>query len=115
MTNNELEKTIRTLKAASRKNGHAVWKALAEELDKPRRIRVSVNLSQINRLTKEGDVAAVPGKVLASGKLEHPIIVAAFAYSDSALEKIKQAGGQPKTLNQLIAEGLEPSKIKIIK
>ena len=113
--NNELEKTIRSLKAASRKGGREVWKALAEDLDKPRRIRVSVNLSQINRLTKEGDVAAIPGKVLASGNLEHPVDVAAFTFSDAASEKIKKAGGQTKTLIQLIDEGIAPSKVKIIK
>jgi ribosomal protein L18E len=86
-----------------------------EELDKPKRIRVDVNLSAINRLTKEGEVAAVPGKVLASGKLEHPVTVAAFSFSDVAKEKIAAAGGETKTLTQLVAEGVELSKVKLIK
>ena len=115
MMNSELEKTIRELKTAKKKTGQPIWGALAEELDKPKRIRVDVNLSSINRLTKEDEIAAVPGKVLASGTLEHPVTVAAFSFSKEAKEKIKAAGGEVKTLSQLVAEGVEPSKVKLIK
>ena len=115
MMNKEIEKTIRELKTAKKKTGQPIWGALAEELDKPKRIRVDVNLSRINRLTKEGEIAAVPGKVLASGTLEHPVIVAAFSFSEEAKEKIKAAGGEVKTLTQIAAEGVEPSKVKIVK
>ena len=115
MMNKELETTIRELKTAKKKTGQPIWGALAEALDKPKRIRVDVNLSSINRFTKEGDVAAVPGKVLASGSLEHPVTVAAFSFSDMAREKIKAAGGEVKTLSQLAAQGVEPSKVKLIK
>ncbi|MCX6647908.1 MAG: 50S ribosomal protein L18e [Candidatus Bathyarchaeota archaeon] len=115
MMNSELEKTIRELKTAKKKTGQPIWGALAEALDKPKRIRADVNLSSINRFTKEGEIAAIPGKVLATGKLEHPVTVAAFAFSDIAEEKIKAAGGEVKTLSQLAAEGVDPSKVKIIK
>ena len=115
MMNSELEKTIRELKTAKKKTGQPIWGALAEELDKPKRIRVDVNLSRINRLTKEGEIAAVPGKVLASGALEHPVTIAAFSFSEEAKEKIKAAGGETKTLSQLVAEEVEPSKVKLIK
>ena len=113
--NRELEKTIRELKTAKKKTGQPIWGALAEELDKPKRIRVDVNLSAINRLTKEGEVAAVPGKVLASGSLEHPVTVAAYSFSYQAKKKIKAAGGEAKTLTQLVSEGVEPSRVKLIK
>ena len=115
MMNKELETTIRELKTAKKKTGQPIWGALAEALDKPKRIRVDVNLSAINRLTKEGEIAAIPGKVLASGSLEHPVTVAAYSFSNLAKEKIKAAGGEAKTLTQLVAEGVEPSKIKLIK
>jgi large subunit ribosomal protein L18e len=115
LMNSELKKTIRELKTAKKKTGQPIWGALAEELDKPKRVRVDVNLSAINRLTKEGDVAAIPGKVLASGNLEHPVTVAAYSFSDQAKKKIKAAGGEAKTLTQLFAEGVEPSKVKLIK
>ncbi len=115
MMNSEIYETIKALKAAAKKSGAPVWGALAEELDKPKRIRVSVNLSDVNRLTAEGDVAAVPGKVLATGKLEHPVTVAAFSFSDAAKAKIEAAGGEAKTLSQLAAEGAEPGKVKLVK
>ena len=115
MMNSELENTIKQLKTAKKKTGQPIWGALAEDLDKPKRIRVDVNLSRINRLTKEGEVAVIPGKVLAAGRLEHPVTVAAFSFSDMAKEKIVAAGGEAKTLSQLAVEGVESSKVKLIK
>lgn len=115
LKNPELEKTIKELKTAGKTSGHAYFSALSEELDKAKRARIIVNLSAISRLTTEGDIAAVAGKVLASGELKHPVTIAAFAFSDTALEKIKAAGGEAKTLTQLIAETPEGCKVKIIK
>ena len=96
MKNSELEKTIKDLKVAGKKTGHAYFSALSEGLDKAKRARVAINISAINRLTEEGEVAVIPGKVLASGKLNHPVTVAAFDFSTAALEKIKAAGGEAK-------------------
>jgi large subunit ribosomal protein L18e len=115
LTNPDLEKTIKELKVAGRKSGRAYLGVLSEELDKAKRSRVAVNLSTISRNTEEGDIAAVPGKVLASGVLAHPIMIAAYDYSDAALEKIKAAGGEAKTLSQLIADEPEAVRVKIIK
>ena len=115
MMNPELKETIRILKNASRKSGQKIWAALAEELDKPKRRRVAVNLSRINRHTQPGDVVAVPGKVLASGALDHPITVAAHSFSDSARKKITQSEGHAVSLTSLHEDQIEPSKIKILK
>ena len=115
MLNPELKKVIRTLKAASKKGGKAIWGAIAEDLDKAKRSRVAVNLSRINRHTEAGDVVAVPGKVLASGSLGHPVTVAAYSFSEGALEKIAQAGSRAISLLDLLEEGVEPSKIRILK
>ena len=115
MKNPELEKTIKELKAATRKTGKPIWAALSEELDRSKRSRVSVNLSTIERHTEEGDVVAVPGKVLASGSITHPVMVAAFDFSDAAKQKILLAKGEAKSLTQLLAEGVDASKVKILK
>ena len=115
MMNKDLEKTIEDLKTAKRKTGHKVWGAVAEELDKPKRIRTSVNLSRINRETDEDQIAVIPGKVLASGSLKHRVIVAAFAFSETAAEKIEAAGGSAKLLSQLVNENPDVSKIKLLK
>lgn len=113
-SNPELLKTIKALKKAS-KEGPRIWRALARELDSSRRRRTSVNLSRINRHTEAGDVAAVPGKVLGAGFLDHPVTVAAFSFTATAREKITLAEGRAITLLELLEEGVEPSRIKIMK
>lgn len=115
MMNPELIRTIQALRAASRKGGAAIWGALADELDRPKRRRNSVNLSRIDRHTEAGSIVAVPGKVLASGSLSHPVTVAAYSFSDGALEKIALAEGRAMSLIDLLEEGVEPSGIKILK
>jgi large subunit ribosomal protein L18e len=115
MMNPELKRTINTLRAASRKGGKPIWAALADELDKPKRKRNAVNLSRIGRHTGPGDIVAVPGKVLASGSLNHPVTVAAFSVSEGAREKIALAEGRVMSLTTLLEEGVEPSTIRILK
>lgn len=113
--NPELKRTINALRAASRKGGKAIWATLADELDRPKRRRNAVNLSRISRHTGPGDVVAVPGKVLASGSLTHPVTVAAYSFSDGAREKIALSEGRAVSLTILLEESFEPSKIKILK
>lgn len=114
MNNPELVSTIRALEKASR-GGAALWRALAEELKRPKRARAEVNLSRIDRHSKEGDVIAVPGKVLGSGALSHPLTVAAFSFSRTARQKIHQSDGKAITLRELLSSNVEPSRIKILK
>lgn len=115
MMNQMLKDTIEALRIASDETGAAVWRALAEELDKPKRRRVAVNLSRIDRYAAEGEVVAVPGKVLAAGNLSKPVKVAAFSFSEAALKKIVMAKGEAMTLTGLLDEGVEPGKIRIMK
>lgn len=115
MTQPRLEATIRTLRAASRVDGTPLWRALANELERAKRRRVTINLSRINRHTQAGDIVAVPGKVLAAGALDHPVIVAAFSFSEMAREKIALAEGGTLSLVDLLEEGKEPSMIRILK
>ena len=58
---------------------------------------------------------AVPGKVLASGSLNHPVTVAAFSFSEGAKEKIVRAEGRVMPLTTLLKEAIEPSTIRILK
>lgn len=115
MMNPELKDAIKVLRAASRGGGKAIWGALAEDLDKSKRRRVTVNLSKIDRHTEEGDVVAVPGKVLATGFLNHKVTVAAFSFSGMAEEKIVASGSQAMSLRDLLEGDVEPSEIRILK
>jgi large subunit ribosomal protein L18e len=115
MLNSELKMAIRVLKAASRGGGKPIWGALADELDKPKRRRVAVNLSRIARHSGDGDVIAVPGKVLASGSMRTGVTVAAYSFSDGARAKIVASGSRAMSLVDLLEEGVEPSRIRILK
>ena len=115
MLNSELKMAIRVLEAASRGGGKPIWGALADELDKPKRRRVAVNLSRIGRHSEDGDVVAGPGKGLASGSLGAGVTVAAFSFSDGAKAKIEASGSRAMSLVDLLEEGVEPSRIRILK
>ncbi|BES82491.1 50S ribosomal protein L18e [Pyrodictium abyssi] len=113
-TNIIVRKTIRALKSAANRNNAPIWKYVAELIDRPRRLRVEVNLSKINRYTQSGDVVVVPGKVLGAGSIDHPVTVAALGFSRQAVEKIRAAGGKAVHILQLIEENPRGSRVKII-
>ena len=113
-TNPRLVKLIEMLKQESYKNQAKIWKDVARRLAKPGRRRAEVNISKINRYTKEGDVVLVPGKVLGAGKLDHKVIVAAFAFSETAKKLIKEAGGEAITIEELIKKNPKGSNVKIM-
>ena len=85
-----------------RKAKRPFWKRVKELLSLPRRKRVAVNISKINRFSTEGETVVVPGKVLGSGKLEKPVRVAAFAFSKTAKKLIEEAGGEAIPLEKLL-------------
>lgn len=112
-TNPELKKLIIFLKKQSKENNAKIWEDIAERLSKPRRKRIAVNISRLNRYTQKNDVVAVPGKVLGSGNIEHPVTVAAFAFSDKAKQKIEAAKGKCLSFMELIKKKPDGSNVKI--
>jgi len=114
LTNPELVGTIRSLKKAAHENKAEIWREISEALSRTRRRRTAVNLSKINRYTTKDDTVAVLGKVLGAGAVDHPVTVAAFAFSESALAKIKKAHGKCITFGELIKKNPKGSNVKII-
>ncbi|MEM3769717.1 MAG: 50S ribosomal protein L18e [Candidatus Bathyarchaeia archaeon] len=113
-TNPELIETIRFLKKQSAENEAKIWRSIAELLAKSRRKRVAVNISRLNRYTEKNETVVVPGKVLGAGEIDHPITVAAFAFSQKAREKIKRARGKCLSIIELVKKNPKGSKVKII-
>ena len=100
MVNQIVLHMIKDLKQASKKNEAPIWARLAELAIKPSR-RV-VNLTRINKTTKDNDVLFVPGKVLGTGNISHKIILSSFSMSITAAKKIIQTGGTIMTYSDMI-------------
>lgn len=113
-TNPELIELIRFLRRQSRENKANIWRDIAERLAKPRRKRITVNLSRLNRYTQKNEMVAVPGKVLGTGEINHPITVAAFTFSEKAKEKIKAAKGKCLSFFDLVKKNPKGLNVKII-
>ncbi len=101
-TNEHLVKLIRDLS----KSEKPLWRRIAKDLSKPTRQRREVNLSRINRYSKEGDIIIVPGKVLGGGELNHKVTISAWSFSSSALEKIKRAGAKAISIREAFEKNL---------
>ncbi|MBS7616687.1 50S ribosomal protein L18e [Candidatus Bathyarchaeota archaeon] len=112
--NPELVELIRFLRKQSRENKAEIWGTLAEHLANPRRKRVAVNISRLNRYTQKNETVAVPGKVLGAGEITHPVTVAAFAFSEKAKEKIIGAKGKCLSLFELSKKNPKGSNVKIL-
>ncbi len=113
-TNPELMRLVRLLRKAARENKANIWRTVAEYLSKHRRRRIAVNVSRINRYTKDGDAVVVPGKVLGAGLITHPIKVAALDFSEQARQKIIKARGKCLSIPELIKLNPRGSNVKII-
>lgn len=113
-TNPVLRRLVRELRAKGKKQGVKLWLDLAERLERPRRGRAEVNLSHLNRYSDEGSTIIVPGKVLAAGKLDHAVSVAAFKFSGSARRKIMGAGGNALTIQQLFEQNPSGKGVKLM-
>ena len=84
---------VKEFRQASKKNKAPIWAKLADLAIKPSSMRV-VNLTRINKVTKNNDVLFVPGKVLGTGNISHKITLCSFSISTTAAKKIIQSGGE---------------------
>jgi len=93
---------VKDLKQASKKNEAAIWSKLADLALKPSSTKRTVNLTRINKITKENDVLFVPGKVLGTGNMSHKITLSSFSMSTTAANKIIQSGGNIMVYSDMI-------------
>ena len=114
MKNLQLESLINDLKKKSIDEKVAIWKRIATDLEKPSRQRRIVNLSKLSKNVKEGDIIIVPGKVLGEGTIDKKITVAAFQFSDSAIEKLNDTKSIVLGITDLMNKNPKGQKVKII-
>lgn len=113
-SNVQLQKLIDELRKKATVENVPLWRRIAYELERPTRQRRIVNLSRINRYTKENEIILVPGKVLAQGALDHSVTVAAYNFSGNAKEKIMQSKGKALALWDFVQSNPKPKDIKIL-
>jgi len=115
ITNSELNDTVSFLKVKARENKAKIWSVTAEQLSRPRARRAVLDLTHISRVSKPEAVVLVPGKVLASGNLKHPVTVGAFQFSHDARLKIEKAGGKCVGIKEFVAKYPKGSNVHILR
>ena len=115
ITNSELNDTVRFLKVKARENKAKIWAVTAEQLSRPRNRRAVLDLNHISRASKPDGVVLVPGKVLASGYIGHPVTVGAFQFSHDARSKIEQAGGKCIGIKDFVSKYPKGSNVQILR
>jgi len=111
-TNPVLRGLILELRKKANEHKANIWRRIADDLEKPTRQRRIINLYKINKYAKENETVVVPGKVLATGELDHNVTIAAFSFSGAALEKINKSG-KAITINELMQEDPKGKRIRI--
>jgi large subunit ribosomal protein L18e len=113
-TNPEKKKLIEELRKKGFDEKIPFLIEIAKKLEKPRREKVEVNLTKLNRVCKENETVVIPGKVLSYGVLKKPLTVAASSFSMKAVEKITKAGGKVITINDLIKNNPKGRGVRIV-
>lgn len=114
LANTMLDNTIWTLRLAFKKSKAPIWRALEVELAGPRANRREINVSELGRISKSGEVLVIPGKVLGSGVLEHKLTVCAYSASEGAAKKIVSAGGKVVSFEELVKKHPDGKGVRII-
>jgi large subunit ribosomal protein L18e len=113
-TNLELVRLVESLYTISAKERSPIWRDVAMRLEKSVGNRAVINLSRLDRYTKEGDVVVVPGKVLGMGRISKKITISAYSLSSSAVAKLEQAGCKLYDLRSLARDNPKGSGIRLM-
>ena len=113
-TNPNLIELINKLYEQSRSEDAAIWKDVAQRLERSNRRTAEVNLSDIARYTEADETILVPGKVLSNGNLEEKVDVVALKFSAKAQEKIENAGGECISIEEIMNDNPKGSNIRIM-
>jgi large subunit ribosomal protein L18e len=113
-TNPTLISLIHELKKQANEKDKAIWKDIAQRLEKSSKNWPEVNLNRISKYTGDKETALIPGKVLSTGELTKKVTVAAWSFSEKAEDKIKKAGGKTITIEELMKNNPDGKDIRIL-
>jgi len=113
-TNPNLQRVVKELRDVSREAGSAIWRDVADRLERSRKNWSEVNLSRLSRYATKGEQVVVPGVILGTGEISMPVTVAAFRASGAARKKIEAAGGKAVSLLELAVQNPKGSGIRLM-
>ncbi len=113
-TNPKLLEIIEELKKKRYEEDAAIWRDVAKRLSGSAKNRAEINVGRIARNTDPKDIILVPGKVLGSGRIDHPVTTAALEFSVQAKEKMAAAGGKCLTISELAEQNPKGKGIRIM-
>ncbi len=88
---------------------------VAKLLARPVKKTARVNLSELDRLVKDGESVFIAGKILSSGNLTKKIKIVALSASEKAKEKIKESKSEFVSVVEEIKKNAELKGLRIIK
>jgi len=108
-TNSELVETIKNAR------NNKKWMNVAGLISSPRKNHLSINLSKLDRDSKEGESVLIIGKILSEGDITKKIKVIALGFSKGAKEKLLNAKCDVVTINEEIKSNPEFKGVRILK
>lgn len=112
-TNPVVQELIKELIMKTYEKDAPIWRDVAKRLLRSSS-RAEVNLSRIARHTKKNDIVLVPGKVLGSGSISHPVTVGALGFSEQAKEKLTSEGGKYMNIKELMSKVPKGTDVKVM-
>ena len=109
-----IDNTIWMLRKAFKNNKAQIWKALEKEFSKSRSNRRRVNIEKLNKVTNNGDVIFVPGKILREWKFRAQANGLCIFIFRTALSKLNASGTEVLSLQSLIDRYPDGKGVKII-
>lgn len=91
------------------------WHTIAQAVSNSTKNYSSVNLKEIERQTKMGDIVIVIGKVLSSGNLTKKIRICSLGISKEAREKLKESKSEFASIADEIKKNPKAEGIKLIR
>lgn len=110
--NPQLQELLKELEAKAVSSN--LWRRVAKDLNKPTRLRRSVNVYKIQEYARDGETILVPGKVLSVGDLQKKVQVAALQFSTDAKRKIEEAKGKALSIKELLQQNPQGKKVRIL-
>jgi large subunit ribosomal protein L18e len=90
------------------------WEDASEGVLASRKNRPVVSIDTISKNSKDGTKIVVPGKVLASGSIDHKVTVAALCFSEGARKKIAASGGQCMSLSDFMESSKDVKGVLVL-